>query len=158
MTRGELTARRRELLAMRRAEQERDEPDAFCLFLLREELGDVNARLRALHGTPCGTKTARGAAALERAAFLAWRTEDADGDRNDCLTALADSAAVLTQRQQQMLTLRRRGLGVTEIARRLGLNKSTVSRTLARARKRLRRAAEKRRTERMEREREEEEA
>ena len=152
--RGELAARRRELLALRRAEEERAEPDVFHLFLLGEELGDVGARLRALRGT-ARTGTARGTAALDRAAFLAWLAKDADGAREDCRAALAESAGTLTPRQEQMLALLRGGLGVTEIARRLGLNKSTVSRTLARARQRLRRAAERKRKERINREREE---
>ena len=158
MTAEELSARRRTLLAMRRAERERDEPDAFALFLLGEELGDVNARLRALRGAAKAPKTARGEAALDRAQYLAWQAGEESGARGDCLAALAESAAVLTARQEQMLSLRRAGLGVTEIARRLGVNKSTASRTLARARRRLRRAAERNETERMKRKREGEEA
>ena len=46
----------------------------------------------------------------------------------------------LTPRQRQMLELRYdRQMSVTEIARELGVRPSTVSRTLARARERLRR-------------------
>ncbi len=46
----------------------------------------------------------------------------------------------LTPRQQQMLELRyEQGLRVTQIARVLGVNKSTVTRTIARAEHRLER-------------------
>ena len=46
----------------------------------------------------------------------------------------------LTPRQQEILTLRyEQNMRVTEIARLLGLNRSTVSRTLKRAQERLRR-------------------
>ena len=46
----------------------------------------------------------------------------------------------LTPRQQEILTLRyEQNMRVTEIARLLGLNRSTVSRTLHRAQERLRR-------------------
>ena len=46
----------------------------------------------------------------------------------------------LTPRQQEILSLRyEQNMRVTEIARLLGLNRSTVSRTLRRARERLRR-------------------
>ena len=46
----------------------------------------------------------------------------------------------LTPRQQEILTLRyEQNMRVTEIARLLGLNRSTVSRTLHRAQERMRR-------------------
>ena len=46
----------------------------------------------------------------------------------------------LTPRQQEILTLRyEQNMRITEIARLLGLNRSTVSRTLHRAQERLRR-------------------
>ena len=51
---------------------------------------------------------------------------------------LPDAMAELTPRQRQMVDMQfQEELTVTEIARRLGVNKSTVSRCLRRARQRL---------------------
>ena len=43
----------------------------------------------------------------------------------------------MTQKQAEAMRLYRQGLSTCEIARRLGVNKSTVSRCLRRARQRL---------------------
>lgn len=55
-----------------------------------------------------------------------------------CGGVCPDAMAELTPRQRQMVDMQfQEELTVTEIARRLGVNKSTVSRCLRRARQRL---------------------
>ena len=71
-----------------------------------------------------------------------WQRDE--GDNSERLRRLRrrlpDAMADLTPRQQQMLSMRfEQNMSVTEIARELGLNCSTVSRTLRRAQERLRR-------------------
>ena len=74
--------------------------------------------------------------------MTAWLLDNA-GD-NDCeLTRLKRNLRIarsdeLTERQQQILRMNfEQNMSVTEIARALGVNKSTVSRTLLRAKGRL---------------------
>ena len=73
-----------------------------------------------------------------------WLRENADGNQEqiDRLLRNLRKARVqeLTPRQQQMLSMRfEQNMSGAEIARELGLNRSTVSRTLRRAQERLRR-------------------
>ena len=66
-----------------------------------------------------------------------WQRDE--GDNSERLRRrLPDAMADLTTRQQQMVRLRYgEKLSVTDIALRLGVNKSTVSRCLRRARQQL---------------------
>ena len=73
-----------------------------------------------------------------------WLRENADDNQEQLERLLRNlrKARVqeLTPRQQQMLSMRfEQNMSVTEIAQELGLNRSTVSRTLRRAQERLRR-------------------
>ena len=73
-----------------------------------------------------------------------WLRENADDNQEQLERLLRNlrKARVqeLTPRQQQMLSMRfEQNMSVAEIARALGLNRSTVSRTLRRAQNRLRR-------------------
>ena len=73
-----------------------------------------------------------------------WLQENTDDNQEqiDRLLRNLRKARVqeLTPRQQQMLSMRfEQNMSVTEIAQELGLNRSTVSRTLRRAQERLRR-------------------
>ena len=73
-----------------------------------------------------------------------WLQENADDNQEQLERLLRNlrKARVqeLTPRQQQMLSMRfEQNMSVTEIAQELGLNRSTVSRTLRRAQERLRR-------------------
>ena len=73
-----------------------------------------------------------------------WLRENADDNQEqiDRLLRNLRKARVqeLTPRQQQMLSMRfEQNMSGAEIARELGLNRSTVSRTLRRAQERLRR-------------------
>lgn len=74
---------------------------------------------------------------FDYAQLAEWR--QGNGDNSQRLRRrLPDAIAELTPRQQQMIHMQfQEGLSGTEIARRLGVNKSTVSRCLSRARRRL---------------------
>ena len=71
-----------------------------------------------------------------------WRKEE-DGDNRDRVERLLSNLPLameqeLTERQRLILTLHFfRGLTVTEIAQELGISKSTVSRSMARATEKL---------------------
>ena len=76
--------------------------------------------------------------------LAAWERENS-GDNSEQLSRLRRNmrlirAQELTPRQEEMLHLYYDlGMSIPQIAREKGLNKSTVSRTLARARERLKR-------------------
>ncbi len=109
MTIDELRARKRELLARKRHElelQARGEGDNLALFMVREELGDVNDQLRAL------------------------------------TAAAVHGLDLLTPRQRELLELYLSGRNIPQIAGDLGVNKSSVSRSIAKAKKKPREEAE----------------
>ena len=73
-----------------------------------------------------------------------WLRENANDNQEQIQRLLRNlrkaRAQELTPRQQQMLSMRfEQNMSGAEIARELGLNRSTVSRTLRRAQERLRR-------------------
>ena len=77
---------------------------------------------------------------FDYAQLAQWR--QGDGDNSQRLRRLRrrlpDALAELTPRQREMLRLQyEQELSITDISRQLGVNKSTVSRTLCRARRRL---------------------
>ena len=77
---------------------------------------------------------------FDYAQLARWRQGDGDnGQRLRRLRRrLPEAMTALTPRQREMLELQlRESLSCTEIAQRLGVNKSTVSRCLRRARHRL---------------------
>ena len=79
---------------------------------------------------------------FDYAQLAQWQQGDEDNSRRlrRLRRRLPDAMAELTPRQRQMVDMQfQEELTVTEIARRLGVNKSTVSRTLCRARRRLHR-------------------
>ena len=158
MTIEELRARKRELLARKRYElelQARGEGDNLALFMVREELGDVNDQLRTLTAgrRQRGGRTAAGDYAKDRQQYLDWRQEDTalDGEIGEGRARLAAAAVhgldLLTPRQREMIKLYLDGQSGKEIAALLGVNKSTVSRSLAKAKKKLREEAERAMTE-----------
>lgn len=151
MTIEELRERKRVLLARKRDElelQARGEGDTLSLFMLNEELLDVNAKLRAL-APAHQRKGPRGSGqdwSFDRQQYRDWFQEDQhedepNQDRAALLSALREGRT-LTARQGQVLTLRTRGMGVKEIANHLGVNPSTISRTLKRAEEHIRRDGE----------------
>lgn len=139
MTIEELRERKRELLARKKEElelQERGEGDNLSLFMVNEELLDVNAKLRALtpaHGRR-GKQVSGQDWSLDRQQYREWlQTDQHDDDADPKRTAL-----LAALREGRSLSARQAGFHTSEIAERLGVNPSTVSRTLERAVKRVR--------------------
>ena len=92
-----------------------------------------------MNATPFDTRSSEWAGDM-----TVWLRENADDNQEQMERLLRNlrKARVqeLTPRQQQMLSMRfEQNMSVTEIAQELGLNRSTVSRTLRRAQERLRR-------------------
>lgn len=144
----ELRARKRELLARKKYELDllaRGEGDRLALFMVQEELLDVAGQLRALTS---GRRRSGGRTsadwAKDRQQYLNWRQADdePDGDRARLGQAAVRGLARLSSRQRELLALHLEGRSGREIAAALGLRSSTVSRTLARAKKNLREEAE----------------
>lgn len=153
MTIDELRARKRELQAMKKAEEELQaagKGDNFNLFMIKEELMDVNAQLRALMpGHRIGARRkAAGEWAPDRQQYIDWERqnnsldEELDESHRAMLQAVTRGLEVLTPRQREALTLYQSGVKMAEIASSLGVNQSTVSRTVGRAKKTLREEAE----------------
>lgn len=152
MTIDELRARKRELLARKKYEldlQAAGQGDNLSLFMVNEELMDVNAQLRALSPSRrVGIRRVPGAWVADRWQYEEWRQSETTLDEEISEgRALIRRAAVrglekLPPRQRETLKLLQDGLSQEEIAETLGLNKSTVSRTLARAKRNVRRETE----------------
>lgn len=160
MTSDELRERKRELMARKKYElelQEQGKGDNFALFMVNEELLDVNAKLRALAPAGKGAKFGRKGRTRntdfdsrfnsgDRQQFIDWARRDdedaASGARAELRRMLRDGLDSVSKRQREMLLLYADGLKVTEIAQRLGVHKSTVSRTLIRAKKIIARVTE----------------
>ena len=92
-----------------------------------------------MNATPFDTRSSEWAGDM-----TVWLRENADDNQEQIERLLRNlrKARVqeLTPRQQQMLSMRfEQNMSGAEIARELGLNRSTVSRTLRRAQERLRR-------------------
>ena len=145
----EILARKRDVLAQRREEldaQERGEGDNFNLFFLNEELADLNAQLRSLRGAPRSGGHTNSGLVMDRGTYLEWLAADRDEEMHEAhqtyIDAVKNSAAVLTERQNELFALWQEGVSVTELAERFGVDKSTVSRTLTRAKARMKREAE----------------
>ena len=92
-----------------------------------------------MNATPFNTRSSEWAGDM-----TVWLQENADDNQEQIERLLRNLRKAriqeLTPRQQQMLSMRfEQNMSVTEIAQELGLNRSTVSRTLRRAQERLRR-------------------
>ena len=151
MTIDELRARKQFLLARKREEldlQAQGKGDNFNLFMINEELLDVSAQLRAL--TPScrvGPKrTTHSTYAADRQQFVDWVRQDTDEEPDDARAQmrkiLCGGIASISGRQREILLLWSDGLRGKEIADRLGVDKTTVSRTLKRAKARVKRVSE----------------
>lgn len=151
MTVDGILARKREVLAQRKtalAARERGEGDGFNLFFLNEELHDLNGQLRALRGAPRTRSRTCGGMSMDYARYADWLAGERDDEMREAhrvyIDAVKSSADVLTRRQKEIFDLWQGGLRSGEIAERLGVDRSTVSRTLSRAKARLREEAKKR--------------
>lgn len=156
MTIDELRSRKRELLAEKRRETEaleRGDGDEMALFLIKEELLDVTAQLRAL--APAGGRTIKsGTGSLstdagrfnpgDRQQFIQWAQQETEDDGAE-MAAEANAEArrmielcmtSITGRQREVLLLHADGMKQVEIAEKLGVNRSSVNRTLRRAKMR----------------------
>lgn len=153
MTIDELRSRHRELLARKKEElalQAEGRGDNLALFMVQEELLEVNAQLRAL--TPqrrVGTRRVSHSEYLpNRQQYIDWGRENQSLDdkiedgRQAMLRAVTRSWEILTPKQRQTMELSQAGATQEQIAIRLGVNKSTVSRTLGRAKRSMREEAE----------------
>ena len=92
-----------------------------------------------MNATPFDTRSSEWAGDM-----TVWLRENADDNQEQLERLLRNLRKAriqeLTPRQQQMLSMRfEQNMSGAEIARELGLNRSTVSRTLRRAQERLRR-------------------
>ena len=92
-----------------------------------------------MNATPFDTRSSEWAGDM-----TVWLRENADDNQEQIERLLRNLRKAriqeLTPRQQQMLSMRfEQNMSGAEIARELGLNRSTVSRTLRRAQERLRR-------------------
>lgn len=137
MTIDQLRARKRELLERRqRLEQEGDK---LALALVREELLDVNAQLRTLtHGRRRRGRDTAGKWESDKKQYEDWavRMDDSEEQARAALRErTAASLEELTEKQREVLELYASGMNVIQIAEKLGVNKSTVSRNLSRAKK-----------------------
>lgn len=152
MTIDELRTRRRERLARKKEElelQAAGRGDNFALFMVQEELMDVNAQLRTLMpGHRVGVRTTGSPWAPDRQQYIDWKREDQslndeiEDGRRAMLQAVSRSLEILTPRQREILELRQSGMKMDTIAAKLGVTCSTVSRTLGRAKRSVREEAE----------------
>ena len=149
MTIDDLKMQHRELLARKRHElelQEKGEGDPLTLFVINEELVSVRAQLRMLNPQVRVGETSHyeKSYAFDKKQFDEWVLQDQDQDdetqsefasryKSAITKILRSNEVFLTDRQQQIVSLWEDGLSVSEIASRLHVYRSTVSRTLSRA-------------------------
>lgn len=157
MMADELLARRQELRAKRREElklKEQGIGNAEALAIVEEELLDVNAKLDALtpgkhSGRKKGPSPMGYASDLQQ--FRAWASEDQDstedgaqGSRSIMQEVLAERRNLVTERQLTMLELWGAGLSKRGVAAQLGIDSSTASRLINRAKESVAYVASKR--------------
>nr|DAD85666.1 MAG TPA: helix-turn-helix protein [Siphoviridae sp. ctP6113] len=149
----ELRNRHRELLARKKEElslQAEGRGDNLALFMVQEELLEVNAQLRALSarhrvGSKRGTPNDF---AVDRQQYINWDRENQSFDdeveenHQAMLGAVSRSWGILTPRQREIMQLAQTGVAADQIAIQLGVNRSTVYRTLGRAKRSMREEAE----------------
>ena len=148
MSIDQLKARRRELLARKKYEldlQAKGEGDPLDLFVVEEELLSVNAQLRMLNPqVRVGTYRSSKDFVFDKQQFKEWVLQDQDQDEETqhefavqhkaAITEILRSNEVfLTDRQREIISLWEDGESITQIAERLRVNSSTVSRTVSRA-------------------------
>ena len=153
MTSEELRERKKELMARKKYElelQEQGKGDKFALFMVNEELLDVNAQLRAL--APAGKAPRVGRRTVnadygsrfnagDRQQFIDWARQDtedaADDARAEMRRLLRSGIGSVSEKQRKYLLMWNDGLSMTEIAKTVGVDKSTVSRVIKKAKKKI---------------------
>ena len=158
MTIDELRERKKELMARKKYElelQEQGKGDNFALFMVNEELLDINAQLRAL--APAGKAPRVGRRTVnadygsrfnagDRQQFIDWARQDtedaADDARAEMRRLLRSGIGSVSEKQRKYLLMWNDGLSMTEIAKTVGVDKSTVSRVIKKAKKKIARVFE----------------
>lgn len=168
MTIEELRARKKVLRARKKEEldlQAAGRGDKMALFMIEEELMDVNAQLRALtpgrrvggKGRVVHDQFEKGRSPSDRQQYVDWIRQDqsVDDEIEDGRTALkevlANSRELMTPREWEVFDLwSKTGMALEDMARRLGgVNVSTVSRTLHRAKAAIQKEAERQKNNRL---------
>lgn len=131
---------RKQDLTIRRQQLEQDGRDKLAIALVKEELMDVNVQLRALtYGRRKRGKDTSSQYAQDRQQFDAWAGREDQQEAEQQREALRETAAAslgeLSRAQRQTLELYTAGLKAKDIAAKLGVSPSTVSRNLSRAKK-----------------------
>lgn len=152
MTLDELKTRRKELQTRKKEElelQAKGEGDNLALFMMEEELLEVNMQIRAL--TPSariGRKISpkNSDYNFDQKQFQDWLEDQANEDggmdiRTVAQGVLAEGRSLMTERQWEMFELWSQGMSMAQISRQLGVRISTVSRLIGRAKKRLQNVA-----------------
>lgn len=159
----ELRERRKQLLRMREEErqlQERGEGDDFNLFILNEELADINDRLKQIDprlrrkrrrgavstcGDTVNEKSATATVNSDRKVYDDWLVSDRE-DNGETIRTMArvvsEADRYLKPRQLEAFALWRGGMAVSDVAQRMDVNKSTASRLIAAAKAAIRRELE----------------
>lgn len=155
MTIEALRARRAQLRAQKQKEQallEQGQGDNMALFMVNEELLEVNAQIRSLSGTQrrIGHRNTSADAAklsVDRALYRAWAqrqgVEEETCSRKAMLQQILDGCEdLLTEKQLLYLTMWSTGDSMEAIGARYGVCTSTVSRVIRNAKRCLQAAAE----------------
>lgn len=140
MTVDDLLARKRELFSQRD-----DCSDELERAVLEEEIRDINAQLRSLRGGVRSRGVTHSKLSMDRGQYVEWMTAERDDEMREAhqtyIKALTSGMERLTDRQREMFALWQSGVSATEIASRIGVDISTVSRTITRCKTHLRKEA-----------------
>lgn len=145
----ELKARKKWLIAQKQNEEAlmaEGKGDNFSMFMINEEILSINAQLRQLmpQHSIGKRRTTNTEYSVDHQQYLNWKQEDEhpeedmSDERKHQIELMQQAISNLSQKQYTVLKMNESGLTATEIADKLGVNKSTVSRNLNRAKRRVR--------------------
>lgn len=157
MTIDALKSRRRELQMQKEAElqlKETGNGDNFALFMINEELIEINAQLRSLtngrrigHRMVSTDQFSGHGGQVDQKLYKEW-AESQGTDLSVCskgeklMQLLNGMEDILTEKQMAYLRLWSTGESMDSVALHFGVSKSTVSRTITRAKNRMQTAAQ----------------
>lgn len=157
MTIDALKLRRRELQMQKETElqlKEEGKGDNFALFMINEELIEINAQLRSLtngrrigHRMVSTDQFSGHGGQVDQKLYKEWE-ESQGADPSVCskgeklLQLLNGMDDILTEKQMAYLRLWSTGVSMESVALHFGVSKSTVSRTITRAKNRMQTAAQ----------------
>ena len=150
MTIDQLREQKKEILERKAnalALQDLGQGDEMELFLIEEELLEINALIREMEPRyrVGRNRVTHNSFAADRQQYTEWaqqESEDNSGERAAMYQAIAQVDEVLTEAQKKAFALWRTGMTMEAIGKELGINKATVSRSLARAKTRIRESVE----------------